>query len=326
MRGERRLLRTGEYLIARASRHLPAGARDERYREWVAELPAILQDPDVRPAARRAARMLRYASGTIRGTALTPGSARRVIAHTADAAAPFITIGLVAYLLGWAKTPQEWIGLGIGCLLGSLTISGCRLAYRRTRGKGLGDDLTDAVEARARTRARARAACVLQARASAGSVNSTAGYTAGSFPRRKLGPGYRAAEVDEFIARIEATLSGNARPGEAITAADVRAVKFNVTRHGGYEERTMDEVLDHYAHELDKLMSLPPATAPSHSPRQLTLIPRFRRPYFRDQQNQQAISRGPRFYLPLVAEWNALRLRMSLVLFHNRVSFISTPG
>jgi DivIVA domain-containing protein len=262
MRGERPLLRTGEYLIARACRHLPAEARDERYREWVAELPAILRDPGVRPAARRAARMLRYASGTIRGTALTPGSARRVMAHTASMAAPVLITGLVAYLLGWAKTPQEWIGLGIGCLLGSLTISGCRLAYRRTRGKGLGDDLAGAVEARARTRA--RAACVLQARASAGSVNSTAGYTAGSFPRRKLGPGYRAAEVDEFIARIEATLSGNVRPGEAITAADVRAVKFNVTRHGGYEERTMDEALDHYAHELDKLTSLPPATAPGN--------------------------------------------------------------
>ena len=264
MRGERRLLRIGEYLIARACRHLPAEARDERYREWVAELPAILQDPGVRPAARRAARMLRYASGTIRGTALTPGSARRVMAHTAGMAATFIITGLADYLLGWAKTPQDWIYLGIGFLLGSLTISGCRLVYRRKRGKGLGDDLTDALEARARTRAQARAACILQARAPAGSVNSTAGYTAGSFPRRKLGPAYRAAEVDELIARIEAALSGNARPGQAITAADVQAVKFNVTRHGGYDERTMDEVLDHYAHELDKLTPFPPATAPGN--------------------------------------------------------------
>jgi DivIVA domain-containing protein len=256
MRGERRLLRTGEYLIARACRHLPAGARDERYREWVAELPAILHDPGVRPAARRAARMLRYASGTIRGTALAPGSARRVMAHTASAAARFILAGLAVYLLGWAKTPRDWIGLGIGFLLGSLTVSGGKLAYRRVRGKGLGEDLTDAVEARARTRAQARAARIVQARASAGSVN----ITAGSFPRRKLGPGYRAAEVDEFIARIEATLSGNARPGPAITAADVQAVKFTVTRHGGYDERTTDEVLDRYAHELDKLTPFPPAS------------------------------------------------------------------
>ena len=148
--GERRLLRIGEYLIARACRYLPAGARDERYREWVAELPAILRDPGVTPAARRAARMLRYASGTIRGTALTPGSARRVMAPIAGTAASFIIAGLC-----WAKTPQDWIYVGIGCLLGSLAISGCRLAYRRKRGKGLGDDLTDAVEARARTRAQA---------------------------------------------------------------------------------------------------------------------------------------------------------------------------
>jgi DivIVA domain-containing protein len=208
--------------------------------------------------------MLRYASGTIRGTALTPGSARRVMANIAGAAASFIIAGLSEHLLGWAKTPQDWIYVGIGCLLGSLAISGCRLAYRRKRGKGLGDDLTDAVEARARTRAQARAACILQARASAGLGNSTAGYTASSFPRRKLGPGYRAAEVDEFIARIEATLSGNARPGQAITAADVQAVNFNVTRHGGYDERTMDEVLHHYAHEIDKLTPFPPATAPGN--------------------------------------------------------------
>jgi hypothetical protein len=67
--------------------------------------------------------------------------------------------------------------------------------------------------------------------------------------------------VDEFIARIEATLSGNARPGHAITAADIEAVTFNVTRRGGYEDRTMDEVLDHYARELDKLPPFPPAAA-----------------------------------------------------------------
>jgi DivIVA domain-containing protein len=259
MRAERRLLRIGEYLIARACRHLPAEARDERYREWVAELPAILRDPDVRPAARRAARMLRYASGTIRGTALTPGSARRVLAYLAGEAVPLIPIGLVFYLTGWAKTPQTWIFVGIGWLLGSLIRSG-RRAYRRTRGK---DSLTNALEARAaahaqaaearaRTRAQAQAASILQARASAGFVNSTTGYTAGSFPRHKLGPGYRAAEVDEFVGRIEAALSGNARPGQTITAADVHAAKFHVTRHGGYDELTVDEVLDHYAHELDQ--------------------------------------------------------------------------
>jgi hypothetical protein len=280
MRAERRLLRIGEYLIARACRHLPTEARDERYREWVAELPAILRDPDVRPAARRAARMLRYASGTIRGTALTPGSARRVLAYTAGQAVTLIAIGLVGYFQGWAKTPHEWIYAGIGWFLGSLIASGGKLAYRRMRGKGPGDDLKNALMARAQTqtraqarvrawaqaRARARATSILQARAAAGVVNSTAGYTALSFPRCKLVPGYQPAEVDEFIARIEATLSGNARPGQAVTAADVQAVTFNVTRHGGYHELTMDEILDHYAHDLDKrtppVPPVPPATAP----------------------------------------------------------------
>jgi hypothetical protein len=57
--------RIAEYLIFRASRHLPGDAREERYREWVAELPAILTDPDVR-LVRRQARALRFAAGTIR--------------------------------------------------------------------------------------------------------------------------------------------------------------------------------------------------------------------------------------------------------------------
>ena len=35
-----------------------------------------------------------------------------------------------------------------------------------------------------------------------------------------------------------------------------------VTRRGGYDERTMDEVLDHYADELGKLTPFPPATPP----------------------------------------------------------------
>jgi hypothetical protein len=57
--------RAAEYLIRRACRRLPAGARDERYREWAAELPAILADPDLRPAVRQT-RAVRFAVGTIR--------------------------------------------------------------------------------------------------------------------------------------------------------------------------------------------------------------------------------------------------------------------
>jgi hypothetical protein len=77
MSWERPLLRAGEYLIGRSCRRLPSQIRDERYREWTAELPAILHDPDTRFAVRRAARMLGYAADIIRGTAPTRGRARR---------------------------------------------------------------------------------------------------------------------------------------------------------------------------------------------------------------------------------------------------------
>jgi hypothetical protein len=73
MKGERGLLRTGEFLVARAARRLPARVRDERYREWAAELPAILGDPSLGPPWRRAATMLGFALDTIRAAALRPG-------------------------------------------------------------------------------------------------------------------------------------------------------------------------------------------------------------------------------------------------------------
>lgn len=58
MRGERQLLRLGEYLVGRACQRLPPETRHERYREWVAELPVILRDPQGGFAPWRAARML----------------------------------------------------------------------------------------------------------------------------------------------------------------------------------------------------------------------------------------------------------------------------
>ncbi len=77
MRGERQLLRLGEHLVGRASRQLPRKVREERYREWAAELPAVLHDPQIRFAPRRALRMLGYAADTFRGTALTAVRSRR---------------------------------------------------------------------------------------------------------------------------------------------------------------------------------------------------------------------------------------------------------
>lgn len=56
------------YLIRRACRRLPAGIRDERCREWTAELPAILDDPGVRSRTRRSLRALSFAADHARGT------------------------------------------------------------------------------------------------------------------------------------------------------------------------------------------------------------------------------------------------------------------
>jgi hypothetical protein len=52
-----------ERLIRRSCRRLPASTRDERYREWAAEVLAILEDPDVRHESMRQARALSYALG-----------------------------------------------------------------------------------------------------------------------------------------------------------------------------------------------------------------------------------------------------------------------
>ena len=76
MRGERTALRTGETLISLACRRLPARIRQERYQEWLAELPVILRDPDAGPAPVRVVRMLAFAADTLRGTALAPDAYR----------------------------------------------------------------------------------------------------------------------------------------------------------------------------------------------------------------------------------------------------------
>jgi hypothetical protein len=96
MRGERQLLRLGEYLVRRASRQLPRKVRDERYTEWSAELPVILHDPQVRFAPRRAVRMIAYAADTFRGTALTHARSRRGRRQLEMEAALVVCLALVA--------------------------------------------------------------------------------------------------------------------------------------------------------------------------------------------------------------------------------------
>ena len=76
---------------------------------------------------------------------------------------------------------------------------------------------------------------------------------AGRFRRTRWGsPGYVMAEVDEFIARIEATLNGTAAPGQAVVAGDTRATQFRFTRRGGYDDSEVDAALDRYAEELTR--------------------------------------------------------------------------
>jgi hypothetical protein len=76
MSGELTVLRAGEYLVSRACRRLPAGVREERRQEWLAELPVILRDRGSGPAPLRAARMLAFAADTLRGTILRRGAYR----------------------------------------------------------------------------------------------------------------------------------------------------------------------------------------------------------------------------------------------------------
>jgi hypothetical protein len=117
MRGERWLLRVGEFLVGRAARHLPAAAREERCREWAAELPAILGDPQIKPAAARAARMLWFAADTVRGAALGPGPARHKGAHRGRAG------------LKNARQSALWLGQGVA-LLAVLAVLLAGLAFQ----------------------------------------------------------------------------------------------------------------------------------------------------------------------------------------------------
>ena len=115
MRGERWLLRAGEFLVGRAARHLPAAARDERYREWAAELPVILGDPEIKPAAARAARMLWFAADTLRGAALGRRPARHRGAHRGAAS---------------RGKSARWLGVGAALLAASLTMLAVMLAIQ----------------------------------------------------------------------------------------------------------------------------------------------------------------------------------------------------
>jgi len=134
MKGQRGLLRLGDHLIGVACRRIPAKTREDRYREWTAELPAILDDPDIRFAFRRSVRMLRYSAGIAWRFSLP---SRQQTRRLAGAGYVLITFGLFGWSVWTAVlNPHSWesdlaVTLGVtNCLL--LTI-GWRVRRRWQR-------------------------------------------------------------------------------------------------------------------------------------------------------------------------------------------------
>ena len=126
MRGERCALRAGEYLVARACRRLPARIRQERYQEWLAELPVILRDRDTGPAPLRVVRMLAFAVDTLRGAALAPSAYRG--AHRGR--------GTAAKDIRWLGTGLLLLGGLLGGTLFLLAYEGC-IIYQLATGPNL---------------------------------------------------------------------------------------------------------------------------------------------------------------------------------------------
>jgi len=292
VRGERLLLGIGGYLIAVASRLLPGEIRDERCREWAAELPAILRDRDTRLAAHRAVRMFSYAAGAVWGSALAAGGARgRLTAIMAVVVGLFTANSLTAMvwgILGVATSPGDWVhyyliaagvlylaGLGLALVRqikqaakpmegvrDAVVAFGARVFPSRLLSlllRAVGADSSDLPGQAGAPRP--PAPVPVPPAASVEQAISLARDTAGRFYRARWRPGYQIAEVDELIARIEATLTAGTRPGPAVSAADVQAAKFGTTRRGGYDEQVVDEALDYYADALARLAPSPDSTA-----------------------------------------------------------------
>ena len=126
MRGERCALRAGEYLVSRACRRLPARIRQERYQEWLAEMPVILADPSSGPAPLRVVRMLAFAADTLRGTALAADAYRG--AHRGR--------GTTVKDIRWLGTGLLLLGGLLACALVLLAYEGC-IIYQLAVGPNL---------------------------------------------------------------------------------------------------------------------------------------------------------------------------------------------
>ena len=129
MRGERWALRSGEYLVSLACRRLPARTRQERYQEWLAELPVILRDRGAGPAPVRIARMLAFAADTLRGTVLASDAYRG--AHRGAPARD-----TAAKSIRWVGTGLLLLGGLMGGTLVLLAYEGC-IIYQLATGPNL---------------------------------------------------------------------------------------------------------------------------------------------------------------------------------------------
>jgi hypothetical protein len=117
MRGERHALRAGEYLVSLACRRLPPRVREERYQEWLAELPVILHDRGAGSAPLRVVRMLAFAADTARGTTILAPGAYRGTHRGADRGGAFKTIR-------WAAAGLLLLGALLGPPLALLAYEG----------------------------------------------------------------------------------------------------------------------------------------------------------------------------------------------------------
>jgi hypothetical protein len=136
MRGEGRLLRIGEFLVGLACRRLPPKIRHERYREWAAELPVILHDPEIRFSCRRAVVMLGYVLGTIRGASTPPGRhRRRAVRRTVLLSMSVVTTSTIVGLNTWnaVQAPGDWTHYWWVCVMLLLTAARVWLYLRPLR-------------------------------------------------------------------------------------------------------------------------------------------------------------------------------------------------
>jgi hypothetical protein len=85
MRPDPHAQRVAERLIQTACRRLPADVRADRCREWVAELPAILDDESIRRPFLRSLRALTFCLGISRTARRLSRSARASSPRTANA-------------------------------------------------------------------------------------------------------------------------------------------------------------------------------------------------------------------------------------------------